>query len=257
MSMISREKQYAKFEYKEFGYSVDKHFAMPMSETIAINEAETVQDQPINDIITDHFSNDHAPKITDISDFAPKEEKNEPIAPVIDLEAMKMESYRRGYEDAKIAFEPQLKSVKEDDQLHALIKQKLEAISPTFHLKDETFKVVTDLLNVMTKKLHLMVPADFESIILGEMVPLLSKYYKIGTITLHVNPERVDYCKNLFRIGSLPQNISENIVVSADESKARDNCSLDWHDTLLEYNQEELILDVEKILEHLKMKVNN
>jgi hypothetical protein len=256
MNTSLEQKQYTKFEYKEFGSFADKYFVIPIPEPVVKTEAEIVQDQLINDVITDHFS-DQAPKISDLSDIAPKEAVMEPIAPVIDLEAMKMESYKRGYDDAKISLEPQLKVIREDDILHSLIKEKLESISPVFDLKDQTFKLVTDLLNVMAKKLHLMVPADFESIILGEMVPLLSKYYKIGTITLNVNPDRVDYCKNLFRIGSLPHNISENIVVNADESIARDNCSLNWNDTLLDYNQEELVLDIEKILEHLKIEANN
>jgi hypothetical protein len=256
MNMIPQQKQYTKFEYKEFGNLADKHFVVHIPESVIKNENEIAKDRIINDVITEHFT-DNAPIITDISDFVPKEEKNTPIAPIIDLEAMKMESYKKGYEDAKIALEPELKLIREDDIFHSLIKEKLEAISPVIDIKDQTFTLVTDLLSVMAKKLHLMLPADFESIILGEMVPLLSKYYKIGTITLNVNPERVDYCKNLFRIGSLPNNISENIIVNADEFVARDSCNLNWNDTLLEYNQEELILDIEKILEHLKIEVNH
>ena len=249
MSMIP-QKIYTRFNYKEFGNSSGKSFIVPTATNIAHNEATLEKDRIINEAIAEHFAENEQ----DASDVA---EISETPNPAIDIEAVKTESYSRGYENAKISLEPELKRVKEDDFFHSLLKEKLESITPGIDPQDQTFKLASDLLGVIAKKLHLMVPADFESVILGEMVPLLSKYYKIGAITLNVNPERVDYCKNLFRIGSLPHNIAENIVVTSDESIARDSCNMEWNNTLLEYNQEELTLDVEKILEHLKMEINN
>ena len=258
MGIMQQNSQYTKFEYREFG-NVLGHDTIVAAPSTHKNDADKEKDRIVTEAIVDHFSSS--------LDSLEEEQQNDtqpippppppPPAPIIDIESIKAESYKMGYNDAEAALLPALEKIKDDEAFNFLLKNKLESITSSINFEDQVFKLLSNLLVIIAKKLHLMVPADFESLILGEMVPLLNKYYKIGSITLNVNPDRVDYCNNLFRIGSLPQRISENIIVVADDSIAKDNCNIKWNDTVLEYNQEELSLDVENILEHIKIEINN
>jgi hypothetical protein len=259
MSAIEQKPQYSKFEYKDFDSFFGEHVIISSPPEHVQDEMEREKDRLINEVITEHFS-EKLPETAPLDEFHIEENIQSfevPHEAALDIEAVKTESYQKGYNDAKNLFEGELQARREDSNLESLLKSKLESITSALDLENQVFRLASNVLAVIAKKLHLMVPADFETVILGEMVPLLSKYYKIGSIILTVNPDKVDYCKNLFKIGSLPHHISENIVVNADESMAKDSCSLKWNDTSLEYNQEELVLDIEKILDHLKIEVNN
>jgi flagellar biosynthesis/type III secretory pathway protein FliH len=115
------------------------------------------------------------------------------------------------------------------------------------------FSMVANMVAAMAKKLQLMIPVDFESIILGQMAPILTKYYKNGAIMIYVNPERVDYCNNLVKIKELPLNMAENIKIISDDAISYNDCKIEWQDAMLQYNQEELALEIEKILANLKI----
>ena len=180
-----------------------------------------------------------------------------PEEPMVDLERIKEESYQRGYKEAESLLSPKLEAQEGDKAFDVLIKDKLDSIRPAMDLKDNMFEMLSGLITIIAKKLHLTVPADFEAIILGEMVPVLNKHYKNGSIIVKVNPERVDYCNNLFKIGELPEKVFENIELIPDESVAKNDCNIEWQDALLKYNQEDLIVEADKILDHLKTKIEN
>ncbi len=235
--------QYTKFEFREFSKCAVVHMEHK-------NEQELEKERLINEAVAEHLiENTHH---TDNESFT-----NINHQPEINIEEIREESYKHGYDDAKAHFEPLVSQVKNNDSLCSLLQSKLEAVAPVADLQDDVFRLSASLVSTLAKKMHLVLPTDFEAIILGEMLPLLSKYYKMGTITLGINPERVDYCTNLLKIGTLPTTIAENIKIVQNKDVGTNDCKLEWHETQLEYNQEQMILDAEKILEHLKMEINN
>ena len=237
------QQQYSRFEFREFGkegviYTPQK------------NETEALKERIIDDVIATHYMEDSKnPEDMLLIHNEPKLE--------INIEEIREESYKNGYNDAKAHYEPIVSKIKEDDSLAELLKQKLDSIIPVDKLEDELFRLSTSMALALAKKMHLVIPTDFETIILGEMLAVLNKYYKAGNITLKVNPDKKDHCQNLLKIASLPERIAKNLSIENDETIGKNDCKIEWHDTELQYNQEEIMLNAEKILEHLKMENNN
>jgi hypothetical protein len=175
----------------------------------------------------------------------------------IDVEAISAESYKNGYNDAKAHFEPLIQNIKDDNTLSELLKLRLEAVTQTYDLKDQVFRLSASIVSALAQKLHLAIPTDFEKVLLGEMMSILNKYYKSGEITIKINPERVDYCQNLLKIRALPEIVAQNVKLVSDEGLGKSACVLSWNETELEYSQEQIIADSDGILEHLKNGINN
>jgi flagellar biosynthesis/type III secretory pathway protein FliH len=282
------ESQYNKFEYRDLNKG--GHFVeAPIKD---LSDRKTFQkDRIISEVVSEHFSDklDNASDTSvwcDIKTHKIVEEVTSDVelnaikthsfsedgqsldlplsspakavpCPEIDIEKIKEESYQRGYKEAESLLTPKLETKVAEDNLHNLLKEKLSATPPSADLGNSMFEIAAGLIAILAKKLHLAVPADFEAIILGEMMPIINKYYKKGKVIARVNPERVDYCNNLFRIGELAERLSENIELVPDEGVAKNDCSIEWDAARLEYHQEDLLTEADKILDHLKMKIEN
>jgi len=227
--------EYSKFEFRDFNGSLV--VAAPKRD-----ESEAKIEQIVTDAVVDALHENIG---------QPEAIAEDPPEPIIDAESIRAESYQNGYNDAKAHFEPLLNVVKEDELLVSILKSKLEAILPVIDGQEQIFTLSAKALSVLSKKLHLAVPADFEKIILGEMMSILNKYYKTGAITIHVHPERVDYCENLLKINALPARIIENIKIEPAETLGKSDCTLAWNETEIQYSQEQIIRDTDAILEHL------
>ena len=241
--------EYSKFEFRDFGKGAIVVRA-PRKD-----ESEAQLEQIVNDVVVDALQENIALRNEAKDDS--KEDDAEEEEPKVDIEAIRGESYKNGYDDAKIYFEPLLKAVKEDEGLVQSLKDKIESIVPVVDMQDQMFKLSVKALETIAKKLHLAIPTDFEKIVLGEMMSILNKYYKTGAITITVNPERVDYCQNLLKLNTLPARIVDNVRIVAEETVGRGTCTLNWNETELEYSQEQIMQDTDAILEHLKVDNNN
>lgn len=229
--------EYSKFEFRDFNGS-------PVVAAPKKDESEAKIEQIVTDAVVDALHENMSQQ-----EVTPEVHDAEPV---IDIESIRAESYQNGYNDAKVHFEPLLKEVKEDEMLVSMLKSKLEAILPVVDLQGQIFTLSSKALSALSKKLHLAVPADFEKIILGEMMSILNKYYKTGEITIHVHPERVDYCENLLKINALPARIIESLKIVPEETLGKSDCTLAWNETEIQYSQEQIIKDTDAILEHLK-----
>lgn len=240
--------RYSKFEFRDF--KSGSVIAAPKKDESETKIAQIVTDAVV-DALTDNIGLPGGNVINSEQKSIPEAAYEEPV---IDVEAVRLESYQHGYSDAKAHFEPLLKDIKEDEALVGSLKSKLETIVPIVDMKEQVFTLASKALGVIAKKMHLAIPADFDEIILGEMMPILNKYYKTGAITIKVHPERVDYCENLLKIKTLPARIAENVKIVSEETVGKSDCTLAWNETELEYSQEQIIKDTDAILEHLNMK---
>ena len=240
--------QYSKFEFRDF--KSGSVIAAPKKDEAETKIAQIVTDAVV-DALTDNIGlpcesalNLEQKHVSEVSEEEP----------AIDVEAVRLESYQHGYSDAKAHFDPLLKDIKEDESLVGNLKSKLDSIVPVVDLQEQIFSLASKALGVIAKKMHLAIPADFERIVLGEMMSILNKYYKTGAITIKVHPERVDYCENLLKIKALPARIAENVKIVPEETIGKSDCTLVWNETELEYSQEQITKDTDAILEHLNMK---
>lgn len=238
----------------EFAESVHTE-AASMSDIVTHKLApDNVPDMDLSEIKTYSFSED-GQSLGDVSQSLAKQEVPKPSD--IDVASIKEESYQQGYQAAKAELEHALNEKSSDEALYNALQEKLAAIEPKDDIQNEAFDLSSGLIAILAKKLHLAVPADFEAIILGEMLPVLNKYYKKGKVIAKLHPDRVDYCNNLFRIGELPKELADNIEIVPDESVPKNDCSIEWQDAALEYSQEDLLTEAETIIDHLKVKIEN
>lgn len=209
-------------------------------------EQDNVPNIELSEIKTHVFSED-GQNITDVvSSFSL------PPKPEINIDKEREEAYQKGYKDAEATFAAKLEEKVIEDKLQNAMLDKLSNLNPNLDMQDEVLKMGVGLISIIAKKLHLAMPADFEAVILGEMMPVVSRYYKKGKVIAKVHPDRVDYCNNLFKIGELPDSLSKNIEIISDETIAKNDCSIEWQDAALEYNQKDLLDESEKILDQLK-----
>lgn len=268
------EQQHAKFEYPDLrkGAAIVQH-----SPPSSFDTTEFHQEKIINEAISEHFAENltSGGDIDDIKthkiDAEPEvdlEIKTHPFSEagislddnnsdIRDIEKIKEEQYQKGYKDAEALLTPKLEANKLDENFLNEFKKKLSAFEHKPSLDSKLFEMMSGLIAILAQKLHLSIPPDFEAILLGEIVPVLNKYYKKGKVIISVHPERVDYCNNLFKIGKLPKKLMENIELVSEEKLPKNNCSVKWEDATIEYNQEDLLIEAEKILDHLKTKIEN
>jgi hypothetical protein len=166
----------------------------------------------------------------------------------VDIAEIQRVSYDLGYADAKMHLEPIMEQLKEDFQLGMKLRDKLGEITSSHDLEFQMARLSARLIDGIAKKIYLVLPVDFEQILLGEISTITKKYYKEGKITVKVHAERVDYCTNLLQSSNQAER---DLLIAVDEDLNKNDCVVEWEDTKLEYNQEEVTKEIDLILDKL------
>lgn len=232
-----------------------------LSKSAVVNSSVHAEDQEtmqlINDVVTDHIS-----KITDEvhaesqNDDIKKNVKEPvieaPVEPAINIEQIKQEAYNKGLEEAKAKYEPMLADSGAKNDFSELLRQRLSGIVPGEGIDSQISKISAEAISSIAKKLHLILPSDFEEIIRNGLIEKLRNFYKEGDITITIHPERYDFCKEVLQSDTIPSKFKDNFQIVKDDKIGEDDCRLEWADTKLEYNQEQLTTEIDKIIEQLK-----
>ena len=263
------EESFSSLEYKQIVNSAiseglnknfkgsDSSFMSEIKTHNALGSEESQKpDMDLPEIKTHSFNEDGQSLDLPPMASAAVEESVEQERPV-DIEQIAKEAYQKGYSEAETIYLPQIDAKREEENYLDLIKGKLSSLQEKPGSEEKIFTLAASLLSQIAGKLHLAIPADFDAVILGEMVPILNKYHKKDKVIVRVNPDKVDYCNNLFRIGELSEALKENIEIVSDENIAQNDCSVEWQDAALEYKQEDVANEVDKILDQLKSKIEN
>lgn len=168
-----------------------------------------------------------------------------------DIEALKREEYERGVAETESKYKPLLENASVDTRLQILLEEKLSAILPSKSLDTEISKVSAAAISTIAKKLHLILPANFEEILSKGLIDKLKKFYKEGQITLKVHPDKYEFCKEVLQSDTIPDTFKSNFNLVQDNGIGLDDCKLEWQDTRLEYNKEQLSAEIDKIIEQL------
>jgi flagellar biosynthesis/type III secretory pathway protein FliH len=176
-------------------------------------------------------------------------EKNEPD---VNIEDIRKEEYEKAMADAKAMYEPLIAEGKKEKNFSDLLNAKLGSIVPEVDLEFQIATVSSEAISAIAKKLHLILPVNFDEILTKGMIEKLKTFYKEGQITLIINPLRYETCVELLKSDSIPSKFKDNFQILKDESIAPDDCKIEWNDTCLEYNQEQLSLEIDKIIEQLR-----
>ncbi len=215
--------------------AVSEHLTKIIDESV--NQSETLEIHEQNESIDKILDNDNIPQ-----------EISEPV----DLESIRRSSYDDGYKDAKEQYEKQIHSLNADNSFVNLVIEKLNAIVPGVELDKQLTKVSAEVLADIAKKLHLILPVNFDEIIRNGLFEKLKNFYKEGDITLTVHPDRYEFCTEVLQSGQIPFRFKDSVHIIKDETFSKDDCRIEWQDTRLEYNQEQVSAEIDKIINQLK-----
>jgi hypothetical protein len=182
----------------------------------------------------------------------PEIEKPEDNKVELDPEIIKKEAYEQGVKETKAKYEKQMEDLLKDRDYAELLKQKLQEIVPEHEFDSEIAKISADAITGIAKKLHLILPADFEEIIRKGLLDKVKHFCKEGHITLTIHPDRYDFCKEVLQSDQIPSRFKKNFQIVQDDKLEKDDCSLECLYTRLEYNQEQLLSEIDKIIDQLK-----
>ena len=147
------------------------------------HDVDYSKDEMITDVITQHL------QTIVISDdlIEHDDEKDDNRLSLEEIEQIKLESYNSGFEDAKSQYALQADSLRNDNNFAELLKQRLESISSTIEFDKEMVKMLSQIVGEVAKKLHLILPVDFESIINFELLSRVKQFYKenVGEVEGH------------------------------------------------------------------------
>ncbi|MFK7973448.1 MAG: FliH/SctL family protein [Rickettsiaceae bacterium] len=209
----------------------------------------------INEVITEHINT-----IVENADHQANNESSQAITMMtknksdndIDLETIKAEAFANGFEQARVEYESKIDALSKDRNFVELVEQKLSDIISNNQLDIQVAQVSADAIASIAKKLHLILPADFEMIVKNGLLTKLKKFYKEGDITLTVHPDRYNLAQDLFQSDIMPNQFKGNFHIVQDDTLRSDDCRMEWQDRRLEYNQEQLSVEIDKILQQLK-----
>ncbi len=222
---------------------------------------ESEVDKLINEVVTEHLSKIVEDDSTESKKNIDQSSENSNMHTAseeesIDVESAKQEAFAQGYEEAKLYYEKQLEELAADNNLSDLLKEKLQSVAPVVEIDSQIAKVSAEAIAGIAKKLHLILPADFQEIIRHGLFEKLKNFYKEGVITLTIHPDRYDFCREVLQSDEIPSRFKDHFQIVQDGKLNKDDCSLEWLDTRLEYNQEQLSAEIDKIIEQLKSTTN-
>ncbi|NRB10588.1 MAG: hypothetical protein HRU35_03095 [Rickettsiaceae bacterium] len=146
----------------------------------------------------------------------------------------------------------QTEPVVNTDNFSQILLEKLSSVTADVDLDSQITKFSATAISAIAKKLYLALPVDFEKIISNELIEKVKKFYKEGKITLTINPEKYDFCKEVLQSDNIPDKLKGSFEVVKDDNLGAGDCKIAWQNTCLEYNQEQLSAEIDKIIEQLK-----
>lgn len=165
------------------------------------------------------------------------------------------ENQARIYEDAieklKSEYEQKISELEHKLAFSGQILEKFAHLPVHHNPEKQIVTICSQVVSQIANKLYLSLPAKFNNIFNG-LLKMLKKSYKNGRLTITLHSQNYDLCKELLASDENFAIIQDNIEIIKDDNLTHTDCKVDWQDTRFEYNQEQLSLEVNKIIEQLK-----
>lgn len=169
----------------------------------------------------------------------------------VDIEEIKRLEFERGFKEAEDKYNQQQSNEQKDFDVAEKLLEKLSQLKPEEEFDTKVAKLSASSIALIAKKLHMILPVNFEEILHQGIIEKLSKFYQEGIISVTVHPDRYDFCSKILQSDSIPAKFKGNFKVAADDKLSDNDCKLEWKDTHLEYSTEQLAEEIDKIIERL------
>jgi flagellar biosynthesis/type III secretory pathway protein FliH len=171
------------------------------------------------------------------------------------------ESYDRGYQEGLEKMKQDMTLQQEQSntilndsskRITTLLEEKIALIAPSFDIEKQFAQVAADAISRIAKKLYLVLPTNFAELITKGLIAKLSGFYKEGNITLLIHPTKYNFCIELLKLDGIQDKLKDRIQVVQDDSIGSNDCRVEYGNTKLEYNQEQLVSEIDEIIESLR-----
>lgn len=169
----------------------------------------------------------------------------------LDIDQIKSDSFQSGYAHAKDEYEAKLQAANDESAIFEKLMEKLSIVVPEVDLNLQVAKLSAESITSIAKKLHLTLPVNFEEILRKGLIEKLDRFYKEGKITVTVHPERYEFCSHILQSDTIPAKFKNNFSIIKDDKLSKDDCLMEWQETRLEYNTEQLSEEINRIVERL------
>ena len=122
----------SRFEFRDFGRGRIVYSTKPDSSEL---EKNRLIEAAVKEALADNIPITLDAESVHSLESAPS--KSTLSEPEVNIEEIRSESYKNGYDDAKAHFEPLIQKIKDDEEIALILKTRLEAICPTFDLKNK------------------------------------------------------------------------------------------------------------------------
>jgi len=213
-------------------------------------DMEIHKEELINHAITEHLNTIMSEELDSENPSSNKLKEESDV--IVDIEQVKLDSYHKGLDDARIKYENVINDINNENNFLEILKQKITELNPVSNIDSEIAKLSASIIATIARKVCLIMPVDFEQVLKSQLLSSLKKFYKEGMIVLTINPERYELSKNVLQLENLPAKLKENFEIIKDELLGINDCKLQWQDVSLKYDQEQLSSEIEEIIKQLK-----
>lgn len=231
--------KYPKFIFKELQKSAVVNHDVLQEDN---NDAEF-----ISDVVMQHFGNIIPLAEKDNPEVIIDDDTNEPTHEIDN------HSYELGFKEAQLKYEMMINQLKFDNDFVRILENKISAITPTINIEEQLIKLSSDAILAITKKLLVLLPVDFEQVIKLYLLDKLTKYYKEGKITIFLHPDRYDFCHEILQLQNLPEHFKSRINLVKSMDMPLNDCKIECNDTTFEYNQADLVSEIEYLVKQFKL----
>ena len=214
------------------------------------NEDEASEQEPATKVAADKSMQDLTENSQDNAEAENTIQVQENIIPVLDVEQIKEEEYKKGYEAAKQESQAIIDQLKQDNQFIAILSEKIN----NFAIKDEYAKdllnQIRDIVNLVAEKLYKELPTNFTNLLTEYISNLIQDNNKIGFIVIKIHPERKKLTEDVLELDKIEESKKAAIKIIEDDNLNTDDCLVEWNNGRWEYKIEQISAEIDKILKN-------
>ncbi len=167
------------------------------------------------------------------------------------IEEIKRIEFEKGFKEAENKYKKIQENEEKDSAVAEKLLEKLSQLKPEEEFDLKVAKLSANSISLIAKKLHMILPVNFEEILYNGIIEKLSKFYQEGIISVMVHPYRYDACSKILQSESIPAKFKGNFKIVVDDKLYENDCKVTWQDSHLEYSMEQLSEEIDKIIERL------
>ncbi|MDF2966012.1 MAG: hypothetical protein K0Q51_1400 [Rickettsiaceae bacterium] len=194
--------------------------------------------------------------IDEVQVTSEEEEKNntESVQPtIIDLEAIKAQSYSEGFQKAKEELEQQILKIRNEVNFQNNLGSELSKLNIDYEIYESqlcnsALKIILIILEKLAKKL----PTDFEMIISEQIKKVIRNSRIEAELIVKYNSKQQAVIEEILKNLALSEESKKHIRLENDDNLTTESCQICYREAALEYKEEKIIEEVDNIISAIK-----